>query len=66
MYDRGEIMTEEERISILKWLKIVENSSRFYKSPINRGEYTLFLDDPGVPIAIWKIKRRLIEREGLH
>lgn len=66
MYDRGEIMTEEERISILEWLKVVEHSERFFRSPINRGEYTLFLDDPDVPIAIWKIKRRLIEREGLY
>ena len=59
-------MTEKERICILEWLKKVENSSKFLKQPINRGEYTLFLDDPAVPIEVWKIKKRLIEKEGLH
>ena len=59
-------MTEEERVSILEWLKVVETKRGLFKIPNNRGEYTLFLDDPDVPIAVWKIKRRLIEREGLY
>lgn len=64
MYDRGEIMTEEERMSIVDWIK--NNNTKTQKLSLNRSQYKLYLNDKDVPIAIWKIKKRLIEREGLH
>lgn len=56
-------MTEEERLSILEW---IENKSRL--TPIGYGKFTNIINitDDTVPIAIWRIKKRLIEREGLH
>ncbi len=56
-------MTEEERIAILKWVTNKQNPRE-----INNKKYTisLRLSDNTVPIAIWKIKGRLIEKEGLH
>ena len=56
-------MTEEERIAILKWVTNKQNPRE-----INNKKYTitLGLSDNTVPLAVWKIKRRLIEKEGLH
>jgi hypothetical protein len=37
----------------------------FNRIPINRSEYPIKLSDPTIPVAIWKIKQRLIEKEDL-
>lgn len=66
MYDRGEIMSEEERISILEWLTALKKNNNLRKLSNRRWDYTLYIDDKIIPIAIWRIKKRLIEREGLH
>jgi hypothetical protein len=63
MYDRGEIMSEEERLQILKYIYTAD--ILFNRIPINRSEYPIKLNDPTIPAAIWKIKQRLIEKEGL-
>ena len=56
-------MTEEERLTILKW---IENKSGL--TPIIKKKFTFIMNitDNTVPIAVWRIKKRLIEREGLH
>ena len=66
MYDRGEIMSEEERLTILEWLETLKKKNNLRKLSNRRWDYTLYMDDKTVPIAVWKIKKRLIEREGLH
>lgn len=63
MYDRGEIMTEEERLQILNFVHT--SDIQYMKLPGIRGETKIHIDDPRIPIAIWKIKQRLLEREGL-
>jgi hypothetical protein len=64
MYDRGEIMTKEERLSIVEWVKT--NIEKMQVLSLNRLQYKIFIDDMILPKAIWRIKKRLIEREGLH
>ena len=64
MYDRGELMTEEERMSIVDWIE--NNDAKMETLSLNRSQYKLYLNDKHLPIAIWKIKKRLIEKEGLH
>lgn len=64
-------MTEEERLSILEWVekKIVEwDKNKSGLNPIIHHKFTFGINitDNEVPIAIWRIKKRLIEREGLH
>ena len=66
MYDRGEIMSEEERLTILKWFQGLKQADKINKLTFHRGDYLLLLDDKTIPIEIWKIKRRIIEKEGLH
>jgi hypothetical protein len=63
MYDRGTIMEDDERLQILKYIytdKVLLN-----KLPFFRADYRLELTDKTVPIAIWKIKQRILEREDL-
>jgi hypothetical protein len=56
-------MEEEERLQILRYIYnknfLCNKLSRF------RADYKLELPDKTIPIAIWKIKQRLLEREGL-
>jgi len=59
-------MSEEERLSILEWLETLKKKNNLRKLSNRRWDYTLYMDDKTVPIAVWKIKKRLIEREGLH
>ena len=59
-------MSEEERISILEWLTTLKKNNKLRKLSGGRWDYTLYIDDKIIPIAIWRIKKRLIEREGLH
>ena len=64
MYDRGEIMSEIERLEILKF--IYSNKDLFNMLPFYRADSIIKLDDKKLPIAIWKIKQRLLNREDLH
>lgn len=59
-------MSEEERLTILEWLETLKKNNKLRRLSNRRGDYQLYMDDSTVPIAIWKIKKRLIEREGLH
>ena len=64
MKNRGVVMTEDERISILKWIGDVEHDF------VGLKEKRLHLDldkaDLTIPDAIWKIKQRIVQRENLH
>ena len=66
MYDRGEIMSEEEQSSILDWVEAMISSGNLRQIENKKYDYDLQIDDKNTPTAIWKIKKRLIEREGLH
>ena len=65
MYDRGKIMTEEERKSIIDWV-----CSNFYdqliSNDVRKLEYTFSIYDKTTPIAIWRIKNRIIYNEKLY
>lgn len=63
MYDRGEILSEEERAAILRFIYADE----FCCSPIaaNRADFK-FDFGTRVPVEIWKIKQRILDREGLR
>ena len=57
-------MNEEERKEIIQFIYTKEficNSLTF-----SRGDYTIHLDDKKLPIAIWKIKQRLLDKEDLY
>ena len=64
MYDRGEIMSEKERLEILKF--IYSDTFIFNILSYNRADSKISLDDKKLPIAIWKIKQRLLDREDLR
>ena len=65
MYDRGNIMTEEERQSIINWV-----CSNFYDQRISNDvrklEYTFSIYDKTTPMAVWRIKNRIIHKEKLY
>jgi hypothetical protein len=65
MKNRGQIMTEEERNDIINWV-----CSNFFNqkmsSEFRKLQYTFSLYDTSVPIAIWRIKNRIIYRENLY
>lgn len=56
-------MTEEERLSILKWFATKQNN--LHKLSMNRADYKININDNDIPIAIWRIKKRINEIEGL-
>jgi hypothetical protein len=59
-------MSEEERLTILEWLESLKKNNKLRSLSNRRWDYTLHIDNNTIPIAVWKIKKRLIEREGLH
>ena len=59
--NRGAIITEDERISILNW--VLENQSSFPRIIWSRLSKRVTPDDHEL---IHEIKKRIIEREGLH
>jgi hypothetical protein len=62
MKNRGVIMSEEERISVLNWVKdTVGVGLRDKRIHIDLDE-----SDATIPQAIWDIKQRIVERENLH
>lgn len=64
MYDRGEILTEEERLQILDW--VCKNYFEFVDHRENFREAPLYEDDPKLPPIIWEIRNRIIKREGIE
>lgn len=72
MRDRGQIMTEAERQEILEWVcanffsMIVISPSLLDGQKPGRVRKQLSPLDPDVPAAIWRIKKRIVEREGLE
>jgi hypothetical protein len=65
MYDRGRIMTEEERHEIIEFVCAIffETRSRPDKLVLS---YDLTPLDKSIPISIWRIKKRIVERENLY
>jgi hypothetical protein len=63
MYDRGEILTVEERRNILQFIY----ADGFMCSSItgNRADFKFDVTTK-VPGEVWKIKQRIIRREGLY
>jgi hypothetical protein len=65
MYDRGRIMTEEERHEIIEFV-----CASFFETRARPDKLVLSYDltplDASIPNCIWRIKKRLIERENLH
>ncbi len=59
-------MSEEERLAILKWFESLKSTNKLNVLSFHRGDYTLYINDKTIPIEIWKIKKRIIEKEGLH
>jgi hypothetical protein len=60
--DRGRVMSEDERISILNWAGL---DHPFIKLGDNRLHLQLDPTDATVPAAVWAIKQRIVDRENL-
>ena len=56
-------MTEDERKELVGWAYSVINDAT--PLPNYRADYKL-TDNPLVPELVWKIKRRIVDREGLR
>ena len=66
MHDRGEVMTEDERLELVNW--VCANFYNLYevsKQTPRLIDYRLSPLDKNIPIVVWKIKKRIIDREGL-
>jgi hypothetical protein len=63
MYNRGEIMDELERLTLLDWAKSI--IPRMICLTNNRYNYTLLKNDMTIHPLVWTIKNRLINKEGL-
>jgi len=65
MYERGEIMTEHERLDILQWV-----CDNFFENDIVRGytklKYSLSVFNKTIPTAIWRIKNRIMHEENVR
>ncbi len=72
MRDRGRIMTETERLEIVNWIcseffsMIIISPSVFDRQKPGRVRKQLSPLDPDVPAAIWRIRQRIVEKEGLR
>jgi hypothetical protein len=64
MRDRGIIMNEEERLEIINWF--CDNHYRMNRIQFGRIDYTLKETDESVPLSIWNIKKRIVEKEKLE
>jgi hypothetical protein len=62
--DRGRILSDKELTEILEWIH--ENSYRFMRVNEYRAHQLITENDtPGLPSSVWRIKRQIIEKEGL-
>jgi hypothetical protein len=64
MYNRGEIMSEEERLGFINWICENLNKLTVYRSGLV-GE-TFYRENKDVPAIVWTILDRIIERESLQ
>ena len=63
MRDRGQIMTEAERLEILDWACGIFFTMKYLGN--RRMEYTLSALDPAIPAPVWRVRKRLVEVERL-
>ena len=59
-------MSEEEQHTILKWMESMIQTNTLRGLENKKYDKAINIDDKDVPIAVWKIKKRIIEKEGLH
>ena len=64
MGDRGPIMTEAERKTLVEWAYTMFPHATALSN--KRSEYKLFPSDTKISEIIWKVKRRIVDREGLR
>jgi hypothetical protein len=62
--NRGYVVTEAEREELLQWIE--KEFTTMKEISGKRKEYVLQPEDANVPPCIWVIKKRLIDRWGLH
>ena len=65
MSSRGRIMSEEERITIINWIKN-DIFDRFIPDICNRKHFILLYTDTTIIKPIWDILERIIEKENLQ
>lgn len=64
MYDRGAIMTENERLEIERW--VISAADRYEILANNKKLLQLNKEDTSIPKSIFDIKKRIEEKENLH
>jgi hypothetical protein len=64
MGDRGFIMTEEERLKLVRWAYSMIKDMR--ELPYGRSDYFLYPNDTKIDELVWKVKKRIVDREGLR
>jgi len=64
MGDRGVIMTEEERLKLVRWSYSMIKDMR--ELPYGRSDYFLYPNDTKIDELVWKVKKRIVDREGLR
>jgi hypothetical protein len=64
MGDRGPIMTEDERLKLVKWAYSMIKDMR--ELPHGRSDYFLYPNDTKVHELVWQVKKRIVDREGLR
>jgi hypothetical protein len=60
-YNRGIVITKDERLSILKWATSI--MLNLTKLQFRRAEYILNKNDPEIPAIIFEIKKRIEKRK---
>ena len=63
MYNKGILISEEERQDILNWV-----CTNYYSTKKLRGKrmYEMLPSDTFIPKLFWDIRNRITEKEGLH
>jgi hypothetical protein len=64
MYDRGTIMSKEEQEAILNF--IYNKDFKCSSLSGNRLDFRFTIDTKNIPIELWKIKQRIMDKEGLR
>jgi len=63
MYDRGEIMTRKEQLNILKFIYNKDFLCSYI--PVGRADFKFDLTTKNIPIELFKIKQRILNKEQL-
>ncbi len=64
MYNRGQIISEEERKTIYDWVINLRPKMEFLSN--NRRNYRIVKGDPNIPDLVFDIRDRLEKKEGLE